>query len=326
MLADVNRAVTVIGLAVVAGIALGLVVSYLMVKAVRAVQRKQAGRRVLRGWMTGRERFEPYPYSLEDLPPVLEPYAEQIRALAVPAVSLRAERAGHPLPVEASKFAGVPCLPEATPWPENPKGEPLAFMGQLNFAEILAAIDVAGGLVPPDLPKAGVLCFFYDLEAEPAGYDRRDQEYWRFCWVADPSEVTGARVVPQQSKFAPLESRLIPAPCWSLPSLEDEATSVPAMPEEANEEYHELTVLSTPPPAHFVLGYSMPVQGDPRGDVPAVRRGEEKVADWRLLWQIDTDDSSLTMYGDCGIMYVLIPAADLKAGRFDRLWLVAQCA
>ena len=48
---------------------------------------------------------------------------------------------------------------------------------------------------------------------------------------------------------------------------------------------------------------------------------------WMLLLQLDTiecDDFEL-MFGDCGHIYFYITKEDLKARRFDNIWLILQC-
>ena len=49
-------------------------------------------------------------------------------------------------------------------------------------------------------------------------------------------------------------------------------------------------------------------------------------ADWRLLLQLDSDDGVDFMWGDAGVLYFWIREADARAMRFDRVWLVLQCA
>ncbi|WP_433089009.1 DUF1963 domain-containing protein [Dactylosporangium sp. CA-052675] len=59
---------------------------------------------------------------------------------------------------------------------------------------------------------------------------------------------------------------------------------------------------------------------DPR--VPVLRAG---AAEWRLLWQVDTDEDGLGwMWGDMGMLYFWIRDEDLAAARFDRVWVILQ--
>jgi hypothetical protein len=83
---------------------------------------------------------------------------------------------------------------------------------------------------------------------------------------------------------------------------------------------------------HQVLGYQHPVQGDVW---EAVKDDLERVHDvdalqrmatmeHRLLLQLDDDPSCALSIGDRGRLYVLIPAEDLAALRFDRTLACCQ--
>jgi uncharacterized protein YwqG len=51
-------------------------------------------------------------------------------------------------------------------------------------------------------------------------------------------------------------------------------------------------------------------------------------AEWRLLLQVDQVDSDEPvgmMWGDLGRLYFMMRDEDLRAGRFDRVWLELQC-
>ena len=72
--------------------------------------------------------------------------------------------------------------------------------------------------------------------------------------------------------------------------------------------------------------------GNPEGwrKIPKdIRQEAEQTAKdrWMLLLQLDTvecDDFEL-MFGDCGHIYFYITKEDLKARRFDNIWLILQC-
>src|SRR6186713_1234987 len=77
--------------------------------------------------------------------------AEALAAFTQPSLRL------HPTPCElaslplgASRFGGAPDVPADFDWPGA--GEPLAFVAQINLAELPAS----------ELPSVGWLVFFYD--------------------------------------------------------------------------------------------------------------------------------------------------------------------
>lgn len=59
----------------------------------------------------------------------------------------------------------------------------------------------------------------------------------------------------------------------------------------------------------------------------AEREGAASVENWRLLFQLDSfemEDFDLN-FGDDGALYFYIRTEDLKARRFDRVWVILQC-
>jgi uncharacterized protein YwqG len=98
-------------------------------------------------------------------------------------------------------------------------------------------------------------------------------------------------------------------------------------------------------PCHRVLGYSTPIVDDPaeaaaERSTSSVQRGtpeyftpehKEKrkqfkrdAHNWILLLQLDSDDVLGTMWGDVGTLFFLIHREDLKALRFDKVWMELQ--
>jgi len=269
-----------------------------------------------------------YPYSLARLPPLLEPLAEQVRTLAQTCVSLVAEQVEVPLPATASKFGGMPYLPNSKSWPICPSGKPMTFIGQLNFGEISGAVAVNDPAAPQDMPTRGILSFFYDMETMAPGFEKHDEDYYRFLWESDPVELVSMPSAPDQYE-APFECRLIPSirPC--LPSPGGQACKLAELSEAVQKALNELQIGILRTPVHQVLGYPAIIQNDPcywacRSSVGRKLGGDQQA--WRLLWQIDTDEEGPgLMWGDAGILYVMIPDADLKDRRFDRLQIEWQC-
>jgi hypothetical protein len=269
-----------------------------------------------------------YSYSIDRLPPALEPYADEIRAIALPCVHLRAEPVRLPLPATASKFGGTPCMPDGATWPTGASGKPMTFVGQLNFGEIATSLSAAGQTPPPEMPESGVLSLFLDMGSMPSGSDEGDRDYRRFIWTKDPSGPVPPRAVPEQLD-SPYECRLVPSVRPCLPSAGDKLAPPPVSSPNLLKAFDQLRTGILPAPRHQILGHASIVQDDPcswtSSEPFRLRTNGDRKA-WRLLWQIDTDEEDAGfMWGDMGTLYVLIREEDLRARRFDRLQVEMQC-
>ena len=71
-------------------------------------------------------------------------------------------------PAGVSRLGGVPDLPAGAAWPAW-KGVPISFIAQVNLA------DLASFTPAQDLPKSGLLSFFYDSAQETYGADPADR-------------------------------------------------------------------------------------------------------------------------------------------------------
>ncbi len=144
------------------------------------------------------------PACLEDLPPSPPPPAkvDEVKSLITPAVRERLfalfkqwarpgidiypQVAETPVPLGGSKIGGCPDLPPAFEWPvytdpELGETRPLAFMAQFNLAEV-AALDPQ-----TELPRTGLLLFFYDMASDRWGFDPQDAGCSRVVYVEDAS-------------------------------------------------------------------------------------------------------------------------------------------
>ncbi len=234
----------------------------------------------------------------------------------------------------ASRLGGTALLPADHPWPVTDAGEPLSFLGQINTNEI-------GTLLPdPPLLADTLLSFFYDAEEQRGwGFDPAHAQYWR---------VVAATLSEANAATAPVESLTFPSFALA-PSV---VTTVPDRWEppiealwnadgDAVDELYEQLDGGYESTGHRMFGWPDLIQrgmrlecqlaangidagsgnldGDPRVDV--LRAGAD---DWRLLLQLETDEETGWFWVDGGRLYYWIRIQDLRAGRFDRVWMILQ--
>lgn len=236
-----------------------------------------------------------------------------------------------------SRFGGYPDLPEGFVWPEW-KGRCLSFLAQFNMAELSSYSSMR------DLPDAGWLCFFYDEMQSAWGFDPNDRGSSLVFYVPEGTEVkrheneSENRVgVPYRPCRVTPREVLTPMP-WESMSIQNLRLSRDEMDAywEACEQ-HESTGRQ-----HQLLGHPSPIQGDMQLECQLVSNGlycggssgyrgrrakilREAAHDWRLLFQLDTDDDADMMWGDVGCLYFWMRDKDLRGRTFDRAWMILQC-
>ena len=242
----------------------------------------------------------------------LTAFAEEIQRVSRPCSvgSASAETTG-------SYFGGMPWVPSDFDWPTK-DGYPLSFVGQLRCCDL--------GLVPSN---DGHLLFFYD----------------RRHWGNKPSDIGHAIVVhvPEEADCSepPLPALTVPAffglrtkviqpqrfrrtnvrfaDSVSYPRYERERLSFTG--DVAQECYAEFCDAIQPDVQ--IDGYPSPIQSDFMESDCIRAFGIGDVDDWRLLLQL-FEIGDMT-WGDAGALYWFIHQDDLKAMRFDRVWMVHQC-
>lgn len=138
-------------------------------------------------------------------------YFERMKHLARNAIHVEPiVTPGDQIPVGASKFGGLPDLPDSFVWPRSDEGEPLLFLCQFNLAE----------LAPYDrdalLPREGMLYIFYDVMTMPSvPYDGYEGWAVRYEAGQELKRRRGPEDVPGYGAYARLE--LSPTP--ELPFL-----------------------------------------------------------------------------------------------------------
>ncbi|MFI5589274.1 YwqG family protein [Amycolatopsis sp. NPDC051758] len=243
------------------------------------------------------------------------------------------------------RIGGAPMMPAELAWPEWPGCGPLDFLASVDCA----ALPREFLSIP--LPEAGTLLFFYfdgdrrvsddipalgDIEASrvvlvPAGvpvveraapdgvvpYPARDL----FGDVVATAPQSG-HILLDQTETASGESLAEAVETVSLPGDYVDTEVFGQLVWQAHEKG----------PCHQVGGFADPVQDAVENEIAAAVLGDyrdprlaEEAARWVLLAQIDSDDEADMMWGDAGMLYWLIRADDLEAGRFDRARCTLQC-
>lgn len=268
---------------------------------------------------------------------------EQLISVAQPALRLRAERAEEPvLGLGRSKIGGRPDVPEQFEWPTW-RGAPLSFLGQIDLSET-GALPCCGAL-----PSTGRLLFFYDAQQHTWGFDPDDRGSFAVIHFDTPA---GGLLhhdwpdrLPDEARFGACAvsfSEVLTLPPWESIFVEQLGMSddeidryVDVLDQLERGESHGML--------HQLLGHASPIQRDMQLECQLVANGidvggpegyedprraelEPGALSWRLLFQLDSEESAGMMWGDLGRLYFWIRDEDLANRRFDQAWMILQCA
>jgi uncharacterized protein YwqG len=254
---------------------------------------------------------------------------------ALPSVRLTRGLATDPWG-KRSRLGGQPLVAAGFEWPRTDAGKALSFVAQLNTADVAADV-----LLP--LPQDTLLAFFFEADEQHGwGFDPAHRQYWHVC--ATPLERAVVAAAPPDSRSftsrALRPRKVVTVPDSREPPL-DERWGYDD--DDFNAIYDDLeNSSSSDAPRHRMFGWPDLVQNPMRLECQLASNGvnvghvdgyDESVAeqlsagadDWILLLQLDTDDEVGWMWGDSGTIYYWIREEDLKACRFDRVWMVLQC-
>jgi len=222
-------------------------------------------------------------------------------------------------------------------WPIY-KDKPMAFLAQLDLAEIAAAHRFDW------LPATGSLLFFYEMEEMTWGFDPKDKGSCRVIYVENPETVIDFPAdLSEDHRFT---QAFIEARAGStLPHYDSELLEPLELDDDEEEAYAECKNQDWgDDPTHQVGGFPNVVQNDCMelesqlasngiylgdGDGYESPEGQPLKAgakDWRLLFQMDSDDDLEVMWGDLGLIYFWVREQDAKAKNFDNTWLILQCS
>jgi uncharacterized protein YwqG len=250
--------------------------------------------------------------------------AEVINSVLLPAITfVQSPRTDGRI---ALRLGGAACLPESIAWPRNGDRE-------LFF---VAAVDltVVGNLEAGDaLPRSGFLFFFFDIVSQSWGLEIDDalsasprhrhphatDSQYMFQNYIDPAEVHDA------------------AATWTMPMSFEPCVASTAFGSWHGDDYFarraDFTAIWDSQPMGFqMLGWPYYVQPNSRqrsvaSDAtgkPLEALTDDEVAEWRLLMQFNKwDEYGGTNWGGPGggMLEFWIRDVDLRARRFDRVWI-----
>ena len=252
-----------------------------------------------------------------------------------------------------TRFGGKPDVPSNFVWPyfegkglaNTVANRPLTFLAQFN-CEDLSKYDTEHLL-----PEHGILSFFYETDSQCWGFDPKDKGCARVFWFEDTSVLSPAEFpedMEDDFKFPMVKIKMSEE--VSYPSEDDFSSIFPS--EGGLDDWEDVFEKATGKSIYDVndgsrfLGWPDVIQnsmfvecdlvtrgyylGDGWRNVPKeIRKEAEETAydKWRLLLQLDTVECGdfCLMFGDCGHIYFYITKEDLKAKRFDKVWLLSQC-
>lgn len=200
------------------------------------------------------------------------------------------------------------------------------------------------------LPDHGLLSFFYEVDSQRWGFDPTDKGCARVYWFEDMNTLSPAPFPEEMEddfKFPVIGIQAHSSP--SIPNYEDFLEICPEYQDkDEDEELFDKLMDELPEEQSKLLGWPDTIQNSMFAECDIVSKGyytgnaqswqqipkdirenAEKTARdrWTLLFQLDTvegEDFEL-MFGDCGRIYFFIQRDDLKAKRFDQIWLISQC-
>ncbi|MDB5303723.1 MAG: hypothetical protein JWM97_1272 [Phycisphaerales bacterium] len=274
--------------------------------------------------------------------------ASTIRQYALPCIgfSLRADAATD---ANRSKLGGILTAPKSFEWPKY-KGRPLDFLLQVNLSDVDRHNST--GL----LPSKGLMTFFYELEEQPWGYDPKNLSFFKVCYFTDGVELFDTPRPEHRLNSPSLPEKGIDFwPAFSLPTHGSRAwgrlskqikTPGSDFDFSAFDQLSQAVFRAAAPtpegPRHKLGGHSDNIQNDMQLEAQLVMNGlycgdasgyrdprrpdlERACEEWRLLLQLDSDETAKLMWGDLGMLYFWVRQSDLSRGDLSSAWMTLQC-
>jgi uncharacterized protein YwqG/predicted DNA-binding protein (MmcQ/YjbR family) len=259
----------------------------------------------------------------------LKDHRKEIRKLLRPAVLLRTQKSSEgKVPLGATKIGGRPDLPAQVEWPAYRDGKPLAFLAQLDLAEIAKV-----GTPIKGLPSKGLLSVFPawgwmvedDLDPKPPEDGSwQEQEGWTVVLHTPPrSRLVRCKTPRGVNSFK--AAAALPTPILSLPNHRVEpplaalgwTKKLYERFDEMQSDFRSLQMGhwlgdSDALASHHLLGgYAQFQQQFP----------EELLGTGRAMFlQIGSDGKTEMEWSDGGELTFYADARALAKGRFERIW------
>ncbi len=249
-----------------------------------------------------------------------------IQGIAQQAVLLKTRRAkGTELELGQTKIGGLPDLPESLQWPSHHSGKHLAFLAQINLAEVSQVISLE------NLPGSGILYFFsvygwqVEGDSDPQLPEASSEEGWtQVLYQSEMNVPLRRRKLPSDvNGFKPTAVEFIPV--LSLPDGKEPVVTALKWKEDDLEHYDWDLVLSyrkvrnkplRKASPHLLLGYAEYEQECPK--VVAENN-------LQLLFQLATDFKADMCWGDGGLIYFWMKPEDIVRRDFSTIFVDYQC-
>lgn len=246
------------------------------------------------------------------------PQAARLRSRLLPGARLLSRGSAR---LGGTRAGGRPDLPDGTAWPRC-HGRPLTFLLQVSLGELRRA-------VPGATAGRGTLSVFVDTAADAEGtsdlFDLDGPLRRGDCAAVvhtPPGRGLVRRAFPRSVRRFPAAPQQL-RPVLTLPGY---GLASDLVPDELPEAWYDLVgrlangVLdragSGDVPVRQLLGWARPLQEDPTTSCGRTRFAPGAR---RLLVQFDSSDRWDTTQTAGGTFAITLSAADLRAGRFDRL-------
>jgi predicted DNA-binding protein (MmcQ/YjbR family) len=256
----------------------------------------------------------------------LSSWEREIRKLLRPALLLKTRPAKESrLALGQTKIGGSPDHPGGCEWPTYRDGKPLAFLAQINLAEVPEGFERGG------LPDGGMLYFFsvFGWQVEGDADPQLPHGQYDFDWTQILYHPSGKALLQRQrtpagvNSFKPAKVDFVPI--LSLPTDTKEPRVAKLKWQRGVKGKYDRLVSSFNdacsyqlhhPARNLLLGFA---------DYEQHFVGEVAEQKLQLLFQLDSDDSAEMCWGDGGLIYFWIRPQDVKRRNFKRVYTDYQC-